>query len=199
MAAVLGMTPSDTPTVYGLALSGYMIDVSDTDFWTRKDCRSLDAIRRRYEEGSYFLQSSLPPSRSQSPETRQLSSELALLKEVNYQVHKGNFLDDSLSKYNTERAFQELKGGTQAPAVNTPRPRPLSRAVVSAIENETDVVISELRAAAVRALKESHGSAVASMLDVCESLPPTPTQKKRNDLNDDGTPKTVEQANSVMQ
>lgn len=41
-------------------------------------------------------------------------------------------------------------------------------------------------------LQESHGKAAASLLDVNESLPPTPITKKRHSLNDDGTPKTVE-------
>lgn len=41
-------------------------------------------------------------------------------------------------------------------------------------------------------LQESHGKAAASLLDVNESLPPTPITKKRSSLNDDGTPKTVE-------
>ena len=158
IASVLGMTPDEAPVCYGLALSGGMIDVSDVEFWTRKECRSIEGLRRRQDEGPlpFSPRSTLLPSRSQSPETRQLSSELALLKDCNYQLHKGNFLDNSLSRHNTEKAFREL-GGVDSDPLVTPvastRPRQLSRAVITAIESETEATLVELRTAAVRALQ----------------------------------------------
>lgn len=156
IASVLGMTPDEAPISYGLALSGGMIDVSDIEFWTKKECRSIDGLRRRQDEGPFSLRSTLPPSRSQSPETRQLSSELALLKDCNYQLHKGNFLENSLSRHHTEKTFREL-GGVDSDPLVTPvastRPRQLSRAVITAIESETEATLLELRTAAVRALQ----------------------------------------------